>query len=231
VQLINSENAYAIAKAGLNQAMGVETSEDYEVAADTLPELPEEERSAAELWSEALRLRPELSVLERRARAQRLYVRAAKAEYAPTLSASSAFTDAGLKLNDLTWNWNAGLLLSWPLFEGGATRASVTAAQATERGVLADQDAARLAVRFEVEQARLGVRAAKAVREAADEALRNARERLKLAEGRYAAGVGNVIELGDAQFALTSAEAQRVQAEFNLAMARASLLNALGKTQ
>jgi outer membrane protein len=80
-----------------------------------------------------------------------------------------------------------------------------------------------------VEQARLSVRATKAAIEAAHEAAANARIRLTLAEGRYQAGVGNIIELGDAQLALTTAAAQEVQAVFNLATARAKLLQALGQ--
>jgi outer membrane protein len=57
----------------------------------------------------------------------------------------------------------------------------------------------------------------------------NAREQLRLAEGRYSSGVGSIIELGDAQIAATSAAAQVVQADFNLATARAQLLTALGR--
>jgi outer membrane protein len=56
----------------------------------------------------------------------------------------------------------------------------------------------------------------------------NARERLRLAEGRYASGVGSVIELGDSQLALTTAAAQVVQANYQLSSARADLLAALG---
>jgi outer membrane protein len=84
-------------------------------------------------------------------------------------------------------------------------------------------------MRLEVDQARLAVRAAKAAIVASDEAVQNARERLKLAEGRYQTGVGNAIELGDAQLAMTSTQAQKVQAEYNLASARAALLKALGR--
>jgi outer membrane protein len=85
-------------------------------------------------------------------------------------------------------------------------------------------------VRVELERARLTIEAAKAALTASDEALTNARARLGLAEGRYEAGVGNAIELGDAQLALTDAAAQRVQMEYNLAIARAQLLAALGKS-
>ena len=65
-----------------------------------------------------------------------------------------------------------------------------------------------------MEQAQLAVRAAKASGVAASEALANAREQLRLAEGRYAGGLGSVIELGDAQVASTNAAAQAVQARF-----------------
>jgi len=85
-------------------------------------------------------------------------------------------------------------------------------------------------VRLEVEQARLALRGAKAALVAAGEALENARLRLRLAERRYQTGVGDVIELGDAQVALTNAAAQEVGARFNLSVARAQLLKALGET-
>jgi outer membrane protein len=78
-------------------------------------------------------------------------------------------------------------------------------------------------------QASLSLRAAKETRRAAEDALGNAKLRLKLAEGRYATGVGSIIELSDAQVALTNAEAQLVQARFNLSTARANLLAAMGR--
>ncbi|HEX2660527.1 MAG TPA: TolC family protein, partial [Polyangia bacterium] len=89
--------------------------------------------------------------------------------------------------------------------------------------------AQRQQIRLEIEQARLGIRAAQALGAASEDALVNARDRLRLAEGRYQAGVGNIIELGDAQLAQTAAAAQRVQADYQLFTARAQLLKALGR--
>ncbi|HEX4477487.1 MAG TPA: TolC family protein, partial [Polyangiaceae bacterium] len=86
-----------------------------------------------------------------------------------------------------------------------------------------------LAVRLEVEQGLLDVQSAKVVISAAREALTNAKEQLRLAEGRYESGVGSIIELGDAQVAAANAAAQDVQAEYSLASARAELLSALGR--
>ena len=57
----------------------------------------------------------------------------------------------------------------------------------------------------------------------ADKGLQQGRENLSLAEGRYKTGVGNIIELTDAQVALVSAEASRVQALVGYRTALATL--------
>jgi outer membrane protein len=120
-------------------------------------------------------------------------------------------------------------LLTWPIFQGFLTRGQVREAEANLAALEAQRDGLRQQVRLEVDQARLAVRAAKEALIAAGEALENAQVRLRLAEGRYQTGVGSVIELGDAQTALTNAAGQKVQAEYNLAQARAQLLKALGR--
>ena len=81
-----------------------------------------------------------------------------------------------------------------------------------------------------MEQADWAWRAPRRRSRPSDEAVTNARERLRLAEGRYQSGVGSIIELGDAQVAFTSAGAQLAQARFNVATARARLVQALGTT-
>jgi outer membrane protein len=80
-----------------------------------------------------------------------------------------------------------------------------------------------------VSQASLNIRAAKATQNAAEDAAVNAKERLRLAEGRYSSGLGNAIELSDAQLAQTTALSQLAQAKYRLASARADLLSALGR--
>jgi outer membrane protein len=228
VQVINAENAYALAKTQLNQAMGVEGSIDFDVSAQLLAPVGGEEASVDVLMARARRARPDLMSLERQIQAQALTVRALKGGYWPSLSASTGVSDSGTQLDQLTWNWNAGLTLTWPIYQGGLTRAQVDEANANLDALSAQRDALEQQLRVQVEQARLAVRAAKATLSAAEEALVNARELLRLAEGRYALGVGNIIELGDAQLAWTNAAVQRIQADFNLATARAQLMDALG---
>jgi len=132
-------------------------------------------------------------------------------------------------LDSMTPSWLVGAQLLWPIFQGGLTNGTVHTAEANLTYANAALEAERLQVRFDVEQAILTLRATKVAIDASREALTNAREQLRLAEGRYQSGVGSIIELGDAQIAATNAAAQVVQADFNLATARAQLLTALGR--
>jgi len=228
VQLINSENNFRISLAQLNHAMGFEGSLDYTLADTNFPALAQENAPVEKLMEQALAARPEFVAIERQVRAQELSLTALGGDYFPRLSVSTAFTNVGLQDAQFTWNWNAQLSLSWQIFQGGLTTAQQREARANLLSLQAQRDALRQQVRLEVEQARVGVEGANAALQASEEALVNARERLRLAEGRYEAGAGNIIELGDAQVAATSAAAQLAQARFNLASARARLSEALG---
>lgn len=229
VQLINAQVTYDTDKALLNQAMGVEGSADWEVADAPSQTIPGEDGSADDLMNDAIKARPDLQSLARQIEAQELTTRSIKGGYAPSLGASASLYEQGPDLGSLNWSGYAGLTLNWQLFGGGITDAQVRESRANTLALKAQYELQHQQVRADVEQARLSVRATKAAIEAAHEAAVNARIRLNLAEGRYQAGVGNIIELGDAQLALTTAAAQEVQAIFNLATARAKLLQALGQ--
>jgi len=229
VTLINARNGYSIAKAQLNQAMGVVGPTDYDVADEDIGVLPGEDGPSTDLAKTALDTRPEIVTLRRQQRAAQLTLTAVKGAYGPTLSAVGAISEAGVQLDALGTNWNVGLVLSWPLFQGGLTTGQVREAQGNLDAAGAQIAQEELAVRLEVEQGLLDVQSAKVVISAAREALTNAKEQLRLAEGRYESGVGSIIELGDAQVAAANAAAQDVQAEYSLASARAELLSALGR--
>jgi len=151
-----------------------------------------------------------------------------KGAYFPSFVLGASFTDNGPALDNLTWNWNAQLQISWNIFQGLLTRSTSREASFNLASIEAQRDALRQSVRLEVEQARLFLRGAKEALVAAEQALDNARIRLRLAERRYQTGVGDVIELGDAQVALTNAAAQEVGARFNVSIGRAQLIKAVG---
>jgi outer membrane protein len=229
VQLINTQVAYDTDKALLNQAMGLERGTDYDVAEPRAETVEGEDGSTDSLFPTAFAARPDLQALARQIEAQELSTSAIKGGYAPSLGVSTGLSESGTAVDGLDWGWYAKLSLNWQIFGGGITDQQVREARANTAALRAQYEIQRQQIRVDVEQARLAVRATKAAIDAAHEAAVNARVRLTLAEGRYQAGVGNVIELGDSQVALTAAAAQEVQAIFSLATARARLLQALGR--
>jgi outer membrane protein len=229
VTLINAQTGYTTAKAQLNQAMGVRRALDFEVADEELPALAEEDQPIPKLVATAMEARPEIKAFERQRRAAELTLSAIHGAYGPTLSALGGVSESGYALDALGTNWNVGIALNWPLFQGGLTAGQAREARGNLDAASAQIAEEQLQVRVEVEQAELAIQAAKVVILAANDAYTNSREQLRLAEGRYESGVGSIIELDDAQLAVLNAGAQRVQAEFSLALARAQLLSALGR--
>lgn len=229
VQLIGAENDLATAHAQLNQAMGVAASTDYPLGPAALTPLAGEEGPIDALLAEALGARPDATARARQHDAQVAALRSAQATWLPTVDAGAKVTEAGPQPDQTQRSWNVGLTLTWPLFEGGRGAARASEAQASLDALDAGDEAFRQQIRLELEQARLAVRSARASLEASGEVVVNARERLRLAEARYQAGLGSGLELNDAQVAVTNAAAQEVKARFTLASARAQLAKALGR--
>ncbi len=227
--LLTAKNNYAVARAKLSQAIGVEASPAYDVVGELPSALEGEEKTVDALMPEALASRPEVAGLAANVKAQDFIIRSTKGAFLPTLGAQVSGTAGAADLAKTVPNLSAQLTLNWQLWQGGLTVAQVTEGEATLRQLEAQRDALALQVRLDVETAWLGVGSAREGVDVAQEAAAAAREQLKLAEGRYRAGAGNSLELSDAQVASTTAEVQVVQARANLAIARSQLVAALGR--
>jgi outer membrane protein len=230
-QLVSAENGYATARVRLNQAMGVTGPTDYDVAGDPFAAVAGEDGPLDPLLAEALAARPDVAAAEARVTAAERSLAAAQGGYFPKVGLTAGATEGGPVGSNLTWNAYLGGTLSWAFFQGGLTRAQVAEARALLEAQRAQRDLLVQQVRGDVDAARLDVVGAQALLDADREAVEAARDRLRLAEARYANGAGSALELSDAQLTQTNAESQLVQAEYKLAQARAALLRALGRSQ
>jgi outer membrane protein TolC len=98
-----------------------------------------------------------MATLVKQREVQEATVRSARGGYGPTLSAAAGATEAGTKIDSLVPNWSAGLLLNWPIFQGGLTQGQIRQAEAALASVHAQQSIEQLQVRLDVDTARLGV--------------------------------------------------------------------------
>jgi outer membrane protein len=154
--------------------------------------------------------------------------RADKANW-PDLTADLNY---GLRARDLqpNQNWGAGLSLNLPRFNGFADWRQREATAAQVRANEAEARSQLLQVTLGIERASLAAAGGRERLTALAAAVSSAEANLALAEGRYRAGVGTVIEVSNAQALLSSARANRVSAEADYHLAIADLLRAVGTT-
>ena len=221
-----ARNNAALARETLRTAMGITGPFAYTLA-DTL------EREVVVFDDEAVLTqayanRPELRSLQAQETAAAKNVSALQKQYLPSVSGNAQYNWTGREY-PLQEGWVWGVTLTFPLFDDILTTAQVGEARANLRGLEAQQEDLRLQVALEVRQSLLTLREAEESIRVSEQTLVQAQENLDLAEGRYSAGVGNIIELTDAQVLLTSARANNIQALYIYKTVIAELEKAVGR--
>ena len=153
---------------------------------------------------------------------------AVEKDYLPKVTSNAAVNWSGPRY-PLQESWSFGGAVNLSVFNGGLTTAQVGEAKANLQNLQANEEVTRQNITLDVRQATLNLRQAVESIRVADKGLQLARENLEIAEGRYGTGVGNIIELTDAQTSLTSAEANVVQALVSYQISVAALELAMGK--
>jgi outer membrane protein len=208
--------------AWVDPAQTLAVAQSWPVPEEAPPPLPE-------LVGIARAQRPELVQRDLEIAAADANIEAARAQRRPALSASAS-TQWSPNTNDATPQpaWSVSLALSWQAFDGGRAAADVRVARANREAALAERDALLLDLTSQLDSTRAQIEANRVATQASTEAVVSARAQLQLAEARYAQGLGSQIELADAQTAVTTAEGNLIQSEFQLANAWTSLRRALG---
>jgi outer membrane protein len=228
--LAQAHSNEAVALANLRAAIGWIDATHSPVVEGSWPEPPTDLPELTAMVETSRKNRPEIVQLDKQILAADASLSAAHLEQRPILSASAQTAWAP---NDNDWSpqptWTAGISLTWPILDGGKSKADVRLANANLAGAVAARDALLVSLTSELDSARAQIVANRANVQASTEAVDAAKSQLHLADGRYAQGLGSQIELADAQTAVTTAEGNLVLAEYELADAWAQLRRALGQ--
>jgi outer membrane protein TolC len=223
---VQVESAY-LGLARAREALGVLLATNGPV--DSLEDAPLGPPPALEsALDDARTRRPDVRALERRLASSEKAIKETWTYYAPILTAvGQPFVQAGSALSP-QWGWQAQLVLTLPLYDGGA-RTGIT----REREALAAE--ARASLEATLRQAQSDVRLGFESMLRADEALRAAREAARLAKRAselatlaYQAGATTNIEVIDAARRERDADVAAAQAEDVARQARLDLLVASG---
>lgn len=230
VNLIRANNAVSLARVALNTAMGIAINAPTRVK-DVLAyeQFPTDRES---LVAEALTNRPDYLQVKAQADKAEATVRQTFRNFFPDVSASGSYGGtfrSPRNVDDLAEIWTLGLSLNWTIFDGGGKIARYKEARANVDAIKARLRDTELQIWQQVEQAHLNLGEAEERIGAAGKAVESAQENFQLARGRFDAGVANIIELTDAQLALTQAQSTEAQALADYRIAIARLEQALGR--
>ena len=224
VDVIRARNAERLARVALNTAMGVRADTPTQVL-DSLVYQPSN-IDRTRLIDEALRRRPEYRQARLRAEAAEAQAKRTFRDFFPDITGAAAYGGVRTSLDEA---WSATFSLSWSIFDGGNRIARYREAKANVDAARARVLATELDIQRDVEQTAITVNEAEERIQAAQKAVESAQENFRLAQGRFDAGVGTILELTDAQLALTQTQNTEAQALADFRIGLSNLDRALGQ--
>jgi outer membrane protein len=217
--LLKARNAKQTARMALNNAMG--RGADTPLTIQPTPgagfSLPPE-RALPQI----LDGHPEARISRLTLRRSEAEVRSAKAAGAPSLAARASYNYEGSHDPFQVPNWNVGVVLTFPLVDGGVRRGGVEQAEARVQQAQASSALTRQRIELDVGSAWLAVVEARERVHTTQAAVDQAAEALRILEEKFRVGLGSSIDVLDAQTALTGAQANQAQAvtDFETAVAQ-----------
>lgn len=225
---IAADNTRDVAEANLNNIMRVPMNTTLNPLDKNFPE-PEFDLTMEQAILMAQKYRWELVEADYGVKVAQASLRSAKAGYLPTVSVGGGYSwkEASVTAVDKD-DWAVQGGLSWSLWDGGATQASVKKADAAVKTAQETLLQAREKIELEVRQDYLNVLSYKEQIRAAEASVAQAEEAYKIATVRYSSGVGINLDVLDAELALNTARTNYITALYNYNIGLATLEHAMG---
>jgi outer membrane protein len=231
---VSAEGEVRVATGTLATVMGLDANTPVQIAAsEPTTGGTEFSESVNQLIDEAQGRQPKLLAARAKLEAARAHVDAVRAQGLPvvslvgSLSQNNPSSQQSLPVT-ASHSSTIGIQVTIPLFEGFASSYRAAQAQAQADAQQADLQNTELQVSLDVWTSYQNLQTATANLGNSKDLLAVAQSSLKIARGRYKAGVGTFIELLDAQTALADAQKQRVLAVSKWHTARLKLAAGLG---
>lgn len=224
--LQQAQTGYDVALAALAETMGLPPGTALQIE-----EAPAEYASAGdaqEAWEAAWELRPEVQKLAAQVRATRAQVRIARSQMKPQVGLWARSEFERQTFYPETGTLSAGVMLTQSISDGGAARAAVDEAQARLEQLEAADEQLRYGIAVQVQVAIGQIESALARVDTTAGSVELAREALRLAQVGYENGVTPMLDLLQAQAALTRAEMDYEGALSEVRQAYAQLDYAMG---
>lgn len=232
-ELVKAKNSVTVRRQELFGAMGVDTVYDFRTV-DLTEVLWQREqfRSLREDSLLALLHRhPDLQRAELDVQGREQEISLAQTDYYPSVFVRGGYNWEDSRVFPGNKNWTVGVGLSLPLFQGGATQASVDQAKSRTEAARATEEALRQRLQVAVRTTLTTLDDTRSRVRSAAEIVRLAEESEKVASLKYRTGKGTNLDVLDAEMVLTNARINYIQVLTDYAVATAELNFNLGSTE
>ena len=224
--LIQAENAVDIAMAKLNNTMGLPYFNKYKISENLRYEPCDVSLEAA--IKIAQESRPEFQLAEVKVEEARQNVKLVKKSYFPQLSVEGQFQVGG-RTPASNYGYNFGGYLNFPTINGMLIKNEIKEAKALHSKEQANAINTKNNIYYEVQESYFSLKEKKNKIPVAFLGMKQAKENYELSYGRYKVGVGNPIELKEAQVQYQNAQLTYYQTMYEYNTARATLEKVIGK--
>ena len=226
LQLIEAENAVDIAMAKLNNAMGLPYMFRYKIN-DVLKMSPCN-LSLDEAVNIAKESRPDFKLAQTKVETAQQTMKLVKKSWAPQLSVEGQF-EIGGKTFTSNHGYNFGAYLNFPTFNGMLLKNELKEAKSLYSKEIANSMNAYNNIYLEIQNAFYNLKEKRNKIPVSTVNVKQAKENYELSFGRYKVGVGDPVELKEAQLQLQNAELLYYNTLFEYNCAKANLEKAIGK--
>ncbi len=227
VELIKANNGVRLSVVGLNNAMGIgiDGSTFYQIKDET--EFVKQDYNIDDLFLLACRNRPELFELNARLMTGEQKIKYFKSEFLPNVSGRISYNWNG-DSSPPDREWRTGISMDVPLFRGFNTSYKLKEARENLISLKSRIDSLKLKIKKEVEQGVLNLKEAEERILATKTAVKQAKENLRLAEGRYKVGLATIIDLTDARVLFLEASTDSITALYDYKIGETIIGKAVG---
>jgi outer membrane protein len=228
LHLVDARNDDEDARVGLDNAMGLSDSAPAYEPADILTYHTINDELQV-LLETAFRTRPDLTALQDQAKAMGAEIVQYQSDYYPSVNAVAGYSALGTGTPAAN-NFNAGIVITWPIFNSYLTTDQIAEARLRQHAILGAIEDLRQEIILQVHTAYLNWQASLQRITHAEKTLAASSAELELAEKRYEAGLTSIIELEDAQRSYTEDDAAYADALYGFSITKAAVDRATGRS-
>jgi outer membrane protein len=225
--VVKADSNVQEARAQLTAAMGDDNDPDYILAEQPQPPVLEDDVNL--YIGEALATRPDLKALNLQAQAAQQYANSESKLNYPTVDILGTAGEVPDRDHTLQQNYGAaGINIKVPVFNGGLYSGRIGEAKLRAQAAERDVRDRSLVIERDVRTDWARARDAYLQIQVAQDLVDQTGVAVRLAQARYDAGLGSIVELNQAELSQTNALIQAASARFDYLSARAALNYALG---